>query len=803
MTNHPTHVYPQGMLESAELMIIGGQPTKFDFRNRQPFSSNVGRLLEDLLALGGLNRSQVYLTNCFKDLRPVSKFRLKKSGLTTTGREAVKALKSELAAFPGKLVLAVGEEALNILTGRTGIDKWRSSLVPCSLDKTKSVFCVQDLTSIFPPKCVVLNKYLLRFDFEKMFRFLENGLPETDYVLKIKPTYHETIRYLDQLRKVEMFAYDIEVTNQEVSCISFAHDENFAISIPFIDGFGDYFTAEQETRIWIRIAELLQNPRIRKLGQNLTFDVSFLFRKYGIHAQNLEDTMIAQHVLYGDFKKGLDFITAMWTDLPYYKADGKQWIEGKGGFEKGWRYNALDSLVCMRAFPRQLEALQRQGNVETYERTKRIILPIVFMMEHGIESDPAGILAEHDEHVEKIKKLEKELHNLAGYELNYNSNPQLKKFFYEEKKFSPYMKDGKPTVDDLALKRLIRKGSKEAKVIQKIRKLAKVMSTYLQVDKLDEDGRIRCSFNPVGTRYSRLSSGSNIFETGMNLQNWPHKCQLHLHADAGYIGYAIDLSQAENRLVAYVGRVKAMIECFELGQDVHDKTTALIYEKLIEEVSRIKGTSIYQEGKSERDDGKKGNHSFNYNLTGKQFALRNEIPEKKGIALHAKYHAGYPEVQEIYHAEVREALFNGRTLTNLMGRKVLFLGPITGNSAYKTFNQAYNCIPQSTVGDIINERGLNFVYYDERFHEVELLNQVHDEIVFQIPAPWHDERPVSFERHIELLKLIVAELEKPLTVHGQEFVIPADVTVFTRFKQGVDLKELSVKKLKNVFFLED
>ena len=155
------------------------------------------------------------------------------------------------------------------------------------------------------------------------------------------------------------------------------------------------------------------------------------------------------------------------------------------------------------------------------------------------------------------------------------------------------------------------------------------------------------------------------------------------------------------------------------------------------------------------------------------FAIKNEMTEKDGKLVYDGYHKLYPGVQQNFHAYVRHQLRTTRSLTNLMGRKTLFMNALKGPMADNTFKEAYSCIPQGTVGDIINKRGLNFIYYNQDlFKSVELLRQVHDEIGFQIPLsiPWH--------LHSNMLWLIKQSLETPIKTHnGRSFVIPAGLTI--------------------------
>ena len=141
----------------------------------------------------------------------------------------------------------------------------------------------------------------------------------------------------------------------------------------------------------------------------------------------------------------------------------------------------------------------------------------------------------------------------------------------------------------------------------------------------------------------------------MNLQNWPHSMLRYLIADEGHIYYSFDLSQFENRIVAYVGNIKQMIEAFETGIDVHSLTAALIFGKPINEVSRKDGSCPLGDGQhSERFWGKKANHGLNYDLGYKSFALYYELPEREAKAIVERYHQAYPGVRQTFHAEVRK-----------------------------------------------------------------------------------------------------------------------------------------------------
>ena len=786
-----TFVPPSGDSKS-NYIIVGEQPGKYEVRSRKCFIGPSGELLNSCLTAAGIGRSDCYITNVIKDLdRPIQRYiqlykgtsLLKEPIISDEGQYYIDYLKWELSELPGRYIIAFGGIALFALTQRTGITKWRGSRLDCLLDQRKMVFPTYHPSTVIPPKNQYTNRFLIINDIKQAADSKASLYVPTNRTIMIEPTYSEVLNFInyvtEQGLKGERIAYDLEVfmdrKHKEVSCISISYKTQ-AMSIPFVLGYDDYFSLRQEAEIWLRLAYLLEHPKIKKCGQNLTFDGHFLLRKYGIKVRNFDDTMIAQQILMPDYPKGLDFITSIWTDHPYYKGDGKAFFKGSGAFRKFWRYNAVDSVICTEAFPKQLAEIRKQGNLETYHHQVRVVEPCVYMMEHGIKVRVDQMESEYRRMEEELFKTQGELDKEAGQHLNAKSPKQLKEYFWKQKGIKPYVYRGKPTYNDDAMKRLTRRGFKEAGLIQKIRKLTKLRSTYLDIRKIDDDGRYRCSYNPVGTRYSRVSSSANIFGSGGNFQNWPHELQRMLVPDDGYCYYAVDLGQAENRIVAYLGRVENMIEAFENGDDVHSLTASMIFHKPPSEITRTDGTCSLGDGThSERFWGKKANHGFNYDWGYKNFALKNEIPEAEGKLIYNAYHRMYPGVQQIFHADIKRHLRTTRTLTNLMGRKTIFLGALNDN----TFKEAYSCIPQGTVGDIINRRGINYIYYNQSiFKPVEILRQVHDEIGFQIPltVPWIE--------HAKMLRLIKAELEIPLmTDYGREFIIPADIS------QGINLNK--------------
>ncbi|MFA5378333.1 MAG: DNA polymerase, partial [Dehalococcoidia bacterium] len=582
---------------TAKIVMVGEAPGATEVRTGEPFTGSSGELLMRLMQNSGLLRGDVYITNVIKEQPPsnnIDHFIKFATGGKVTMTPAYQAyeqqLYTELAQTNANVYVAIGNVALFALTRLVAVTKRRGSILTGTQIGGKKVI------PIIHPASALRQYIFTHFIAHDLARIVEESafpevrLPARTYHLK--PGFLDSMQYLERCSQAEIIAFDIEVVNEEVSCISFALSPGEVMSIPFTIQGHDYFTVDQEAEIWLKIASILQNPAIKKVGQNIVFDFTFLYRKYGIRVYNLEDTMIAQAICYPDFPKGLDFITSIYTKEPYYKDEGKKWFKFGGSDMDFWLYNAKDSAVCLEAFFALQIELRRMGNDDAYRNQCDLIEPLVYMQEKGILADVKAMQLASMSASDELEKLQEKLNAIAGKELNSASSQQLQDYFYGVKKIKPYVSraTGAISVDALALKRIARKGFPEATLILEMRRLAKLQSTYFDM-KIDPDSRIRCSFNPVGTTTGRLSSSKTIFDTGGNMQNLPPVMLSYLSADPEYYLYNIDLAQAENRFVAYIAPEPNMINAFEDHIDLHKQTASLIFSKPVSEVSDEPGSS--------------------------------------------------------------------------------------------------------------------------------------------------------------------------------------------------------------------
>lgn len=485
---------------------------------------------------------------------------------------------------------------------------------------------------------------------------------------------------------------------------------------------------------------------------------------------------------------------------------------------RGLTYNAIDSAATFQIYQAFWQDMLAQGHEPAYQQTIDLLGPLTFIMTRGIKVDISRLSEVSEATDKEIQAKQEELNRVAGRALNPLSPKQIFEYFYVEKRIPPYKDaEGKPTTNDKALTRLARgtstrQGFREAKLIQELRGLHKLKGTYFDIA-FDADGRFRTAANPRGTKFGRISTGKTIYDTGMNMQNLPPAFKTFLVADPGYLLIEMDKRQAEWVVVAYLSGDARMIEVLENNEDPHTHTAHLMFgadKELIKRENKIVGHTtdaveieslrrancpeVFNLGFvprifSMRQGGKKSNHALNYDETYKMFAFINEMSEHESKVICDRYHAIYPGIKQ-WHGHIQTELRHNRTLTNCFGRRCMFLekwGP-------DLFKQAYAFKPQSTVADLVN-RALIRIYDDRdpRMYHVELLGQVHDSVLWQIPLS------LSTDDIMFCVQRIEDYLNPTMEYAGREFHIHTDIKLGVTSWNDIEEADLADKnKLRSI-----
>lgn len=330
---------PEGNPKTAKIVFVGEAPARSEMITGKPFSGPAGYVFNECLEAAGILRSDCYITNVFHF--PIKKQKGRSDilndggaklysdtieGFTDIGQLCLERLEDELSRTTANIICPLGSPAFRSICSGRGITKWRGSILPATLQAIKGR---KTVPSIHPANALhgqYITRYIIRSDFQRIKR--EGAFPEIrrpTYRFDLSPTLSMCLERLEMLKGVDKYACDIEVAyiapesdpRGQVTRISYAWTEEDAISIPMGDGG---WSLEEETHLWQSTAELLEREGPIKIFQNGVFDCQVLFFIHGILvAPRIEDTMIAHHIIYPDFRKNLAFLASLHTDQPYWK----------------------------------------------------------------------------------------------------------------------------------------------------------------------------------------------------------------------------------------------------------------------------------------------------------------------------------------------------------------------------------------------------------------------------------------------------------------------------------------------------
>jgi len=265
--------------------------------------------------------------------------------------------------------------------------------------------------------------------------------------------------------------------------------------------------------------------------------------------------------------------------------------------------------------------------------------------------------------------------------------------------------------------------------ILQYRILSKLQNTY--VNKLGSlinprTGRVHASLNQTVAETGRLSSSNP------NLQNIPIRTELGSKVRSAFVPgrksdciLSADYSQIELRLLAHLSKDPALMEAFVAGRDIHRFVASQIFGVPIEEVtsemrSRSKAVNfgvIYGQG---------------------AFGLSRSIgigraEAKKFID---DYFARYSSIQNFMDDCIARARQTGYAETILhRRRKILNINSNNGNKRSQAERLAVNTVVQGSAADQIKLAMIAIQRkIDAENLPVSMLLQIHDELLFELPA---------------------------------------------------------------------
>ncbi|HYW67555.1 MAG TPA: DNA polymerase I [Candidatus Dormibacteraeota bacterium] len=384
-----------------------------------------------------------------------------------------------------------------------------------------------------------------------------------------------------------------------------------------------------------------------------------------------------------------------------------------------------------RIAPSLREQIDAQQLTEVYEKIDLPLAPVLAEMERiGVRVDPKALETMSNAMEKEVRRLEKEIWELAGTEFNVNSPPQLAEILFDKLNLQPPARRGKGKVRSTAadiLEEMAGQHALPGKVIE-YREIAKLKSTYVDaLPKLihPETGRLHTSFSQTGTATGRLSSSDP------NLQNIPVRSELGREiraafvAEKGNILLSADYSQIELRIMAHLSKDPVLVDAFRNGEDIHARTAQEVF-----------GVGPLAQTAEHRRAAKAINFGIIYGLSAFGLAQQLGIGQKEAAQFINAYFTRYRGVKQYLDNVLVETRKTSMAKT-LFGR----IRPIPEinspqmqlrNFAERT---ALNSPLQGTAADLIK---LAMIAIDDRLRKEKLtarmILQVHDELLFEAPV---------------------------------------------------------------------
>lgn len=290
-------------------------------------------------------------------------------------------------------------------------------------------------------------------------------------------------------------------------------------------------------------------------------------------------------------------------------------------------YSALDAVATIRVWPKLEEELERRDLLGTMARGMQTAPIFEEMQSKGMPASRVYFQNLYTELNGKLAKMGQRISNryYNGRPFNPNSSKQVavilrrRGLIANKRTKSGTVSTGKQSIEHLRFTDV---------AISNIfdwREMAHIRDAFCKSLILDRIPRnidiayIRCKLNTTRTHTRRLSS------VDPNLLAIPARTELGRRVRAGFIAPpgmlfgSWDFSQIEMRYMAHVSRDARLIEFFCSGKDIHYETAAIIFDRLISEVTDDQRTAA-----------KTANFGIIYGLTARGLLTRLQMMGAKG-----------------------------------------------------------------------------------------------------------------------------------------------------------------------------
>ena len=562
-----------------------------------------------------------------------------------------------------------------------------------------------------------------------------------------------------------LVALDTETTSlhemqAQIVGISLCVQTGEAAYIPLAHSFAGAPEQLPLADVLARLKPWLEDPARAKLGQHVKYD-RHVFANHGIEVQGyVHDTMLQSYVLEVHQPHSLESLA-----LRHLGRKGLSFEDlcGKGAAQIGFdqvdipraaQYACEDADMTLAVHQRLWPLLEADARLRFVYELEIASSEALYRVERtGVLIDAPTLAAQSHALGARILELETEAHALAGQPFNLSSPKQIGEIFFTKLGLPVVKKTatGAPSTDEEVLEKLAEDFPLPAKILEH-RGLAKLKGTY--TDKLAQlahprTGRVHTHYAQAVAVTGRLSSNDP------NLQNIPirtpegRRVREAFVAPPGSLIASADYSQIELRIMAHLSGDEALLRAFHDGLDVHRATAAEVF-----------GLAVDQVSSEQRRYAKVINFGLIYGMSAYGLARNLGIDNTAAKNYIERYFARFAGVKRYMDDTRAQAKAQGYVET-VFGRR-LYLPEIQSSNGQRRAGAeraAINAPMQGTAADLIK---LSMVkvqqVLDAEQRATKMIMQVHDELVFEVPADEVEWLKVEIPR----LMAGVAALKVPL-----------------------------------------
>ena len=578
-------------------------------------------------------------------------------------------------------------------------------------------------------------------------------------------------QWLEALTRADLFAFDTETTSlnyieAEIVGVSFAVAPDRAAYVPLAHDYPGAPAQLDRQRVLAELKPLLENPDVRKLGQNLKYDANVL-ANYGISLAGIaHDSMLESYVLDSTgTRHDMDSLALKYLGektITFEEVAGKgakQLTFNQVAIEQAAPYAAEDAAITLRLHESLWPKLQAVPSLSgLYESLELPLIPVLSRIErNGAQVDRQKLADQSHELSQRLDALETQAHEMAGETFNLGSPKQLGHILFEKLELPVLKKTpkGAPSTAEDVLAELALDYPLPA-VLMEYRSLSKLKSTY--TDKLPEmisavSGRVHTSYHQAVTATGRLSSSDP------NLQNIPirteegRRIRQAFCAPKGFKIVAADYSQIELRIMAHLSQDAGLLHAFSEDLDVHSATAAEVFGTPLEKVSG-----------DQRRKAKAINFGLIYGMSAFGLAKQLNLGRHEAQEYIDRYFDRYPGVAR-YMDETRALAHEQGYVETLYGRR-LYLPEINARNKQRqqaAERTAINAPMQGTAADVIKRAMISVDdWLSTDGIDAKMIMQVHDELVFEVSESEADRLMITLPD----IMAGVAALDVPLLVEA-------------------------------------